>query len=349
MFANQFELGEVLGHGRYGDVWSARDITIHGGASECPIPDFPLAIKVYNALDEIRFFQNEVKILTKIGSTSPDIIKFHGGGAWVDVSTPYPRLKPYVVFSRYSSPLSAIIENAPGSMPLEHLRSIARCIFRGLAALHALNIIHTDIKPENILMDVGVDGLPTAVLGDLGSAVASGEFMSDCVGTVSHLAPEVILHRPWGTPYDVWCAHIVCFEMFSGMIPFDVYGDYDAHYGEDVDGEAMEDLEPSSGSGETYGNDALTYRHLLLIVKVLGPVPHELTRRARQFLTADGFPVDHPSIVPVGLEGLLAANSARSTEEISSAATFLAGGITWLPADRPTIEACLAHKWLAEN
>lgn len=120
------------------------------------------------------------------------------------------------------------VERESGLLPEPLVRSIARQIAGGLAALRAAGYLHGDIKPENMRLDA--EG--NAVLLDLGFARAvssAGEGAEHDTrsrsvragrGSLSYLAPEQALGEA-GTPAsDVFALGIVMYEMATGLHPF---------------------------------------------------------------------------------------------------------------------------------
>lgn len=85
------------------------------------------------------------------------------------------------------------------------------------AYLHALFIVHRDIKPPNVLCD----GRKRCKLADFGTAVrlsrAPGgelEGLTSCVGTGLYLAPEVEREQPYGLPADVFSWGCLAYELY---------------------------------------------------------------------------------------------------------------------------------------
>jgi hypothetical protein len=94
----------------------------------------------------------------------------------------------------------------------------ARAVIDGLCAIHAENIIHRDVKPENVLvMDDG-----RLVVTDFGVAVALGSttyFSSQVAGTPSYMAPEVIMGEKATAASDVFSLGITLHEILFGRRP----------------------------------------------------------------------------------------------------------------------------------
>ena len=98
-------------------------------------------------------------------------------------------------------------------------RFLFKQIITGLAACHAKNVLHRDIKLENVLLtsqgevkicDFGVSKLMTP-----------GETMSEQCGTPAYIAPEVFRNEGYsGFASDVWSAGVVLYAMIFGAVPF---------------------------------------------------------------------------------------------------------------------------------
>jgi len=93
-----------------------------------------------------------------------------------------------------------------------------RGLLVGLAHVHANNVIHRDVKPENLL--VAGDGRP--VLADFGIAVrlAKGEKLSERVGSLGYAAPEVIMGHKYSYEIDIFGAGGVLHFMIAGTPPY---------------------------------------------------------------------------------------------------------------------------------
>ena len=102
-----------------------------------------------------------------------------------------------------------------------------------IEAIHKLDCIHRDIKPDNILIDINGH----IKLSDFGLAKISEKIFENrldinsntiyhhnknysCVGTAYYVAPEVLSKKGYGPEIDWWSAGIIFYEMLVGYAPF---------------------------------------------------------------------------------------------------------------------------------
>lgn len=102
--------------------------------------------------------------------------------------------------------------------------AVGRQICKGLGAAHRVGIVHRDVKPENICIQVVEDRADTVKLLDFGIAqVGTGEGKeASRAGTPGYLAPEVISGLGGDARSDVYALGCVLYECVSGRRPFDL-------------------------------------------------------------------------------------------------------------------------------
>jgi len=88
--------------------------------------------------------------------------------------------------------------------------------------LHSYGIAHRDLKLENIMM-VDTSDTPKIKLADFGLSkmIGPNETTNDPFGTLSYVAPEVLLQKQYSKNVDIWSMGIIIYVLMSGMLPFD--------------------------------------------------------------------------------------------------------------------------------
>ncbi|MET8881804.1 serine/threonine-protein kinase [Streptomyces rubiginosohelvolus] len=98
----------------------------------------------------------------------------------------------------------------------------------GLAAAHKAQIVHRDVKPENILLDMegplGPGGAHPALLTDFGVAklidTPRRTKATKIIGTPDYLAPEIVEGLPPRAAVDIYALATVLYELLAGFTPF---------------------------------------------------------------------------------------------------------------------------------
>ncbi|KAM9426024.1 myosin light chain kinase, smooth muscle-like isoform 2-T2 [Pholidichthys leucotaenia] len=93
-------------------------------------------------------------------------------------------------------------------------------ILEGMQYVHKQNIIHLDLKPENIVC-VDTTGTRIKIIDfGLASEFEEGKPLMVMHGTPEFVAPEVINYEPVGLETDMWSIGVICFILLSGESPF---------------------------------------------------------------------------------------------------------------------------------
>ncbi|NEB82521.1 serine/threonine protein kinase, partial [Streptomyces sp. SID14478] len=113
-------------------------------------------------------------------------------------------------------------------LPPEAAVAIAADVADALSAAHAAGIVHRDVKPENVLLDMqgplGPGGSHPALLTDFGIAklidTPRRTKATKIIGTPDYLAPEIIEGLPPRAAVDIYALATVLYELLAGFTPF---------------------------------------------------------------------------------------------------------------------------------
>ncbi|CAI5444788.1 unnamed protein product [Caenorhabditis angaria] len=161
----------------------------------------------------------------------------------------------------------------------EHLRRTKRvperdsvriitCLGQALEYIHGLNIVHRDVKLENLLIMRDAYGEIGVKLADFGLATEMPEefgVLKTICGTPTYVAPEVLTQAGYGCKVDIWAAGVILYAILVGFPPF-----------QSSDG-SEQDLFSAIQSGEfTFPSphwDDISYsvRHLIMCLITLDP------------------------------------------------------------------------------
>uniref|UniRef100_A0A8C2ZR14 Serine/threonine-protein kinase n=1 Tax=Cyclopterus lumpus TaxID=8103 RepID=A0A8C2ZR14_CYCLU len=197
---------EVLGSGQFG--------VVYGGKQRKSGRD--VAVKV---IDKLRFptkqesqLRNEVAILQSLR---------HLGIVNLECMFETPE-KVFVVMEKlHGDMLEMILSSEKGRLPERLTKFLITQILAALRHLHFKNIVHCDLKPENVLL-ASADPFPQVKLCDFGFARIIGEksFRRSVVGTPAYLAPEVLLNQGYNRSLDMWSVGVIMYVSLSGTFPF---------------------------------------------------------------------------------------------------------------------------------
>lgn len=202
----QIYADEVLGSGQFGIVYGGVHKKTHR----------EVAIKV---IDKLRFptkqeaqLKNEVAILQNIS---------HCGVVNLERMFETPE-KIYVVMEKLKGDmLEMILSSARGKLNERVTKFLITQILIALKHLHSKNIVHCDLKPENVLLSSDAE-FPQVKLCDFGFARIIGEksFRRSVVGTPAYLAPEVLRNKGYNRSLDMWSVGVIIYVSLSGTFPF---------------------------------------------------------------------------------------------------------------------------------
>ena len=171
------------------------------------------AIKICNELE--KYYDsiiNELNILRLVKNKSNNIEKFYGVYYSKEENTIWIILE-YFEYGNIMSYLNKI--NYPINEEL--ISTIIQNILFGLLYLHSINIIHRDIKCQNLLLS----NEGRVKISDFGISINKN--IVNCnnrVGTPYWMSPEVINRQKYNEKTDIWSVGIICYELVEGEPPY---------------------------------------------------------------------------------------------------------------------------------
>ncbi|XP_029385103.1 serine/threonine-protein kinase 17A [Echeneis naucrates] len=103
----------------------------------------------------------------------------------------------------------------------DDVKRLMRQILEGVSFLHQNNIVHLDLKPQNILLT------SSSPLGDikivdfgLSRMVCSHQELREIMGTPEYVAPEILNYEPISIATDMWSIGVLAYVMLTGISPF---------------------------------------------------------------------------------------------------------------------------------
>jgi len=118
--------------------------------------------------------------------------------------------------------LAQWMQDNPGP-DIETVRDIIEQIALGLQALHRQEMLHQDLRPNNIM----IDKTGTVKLIDFGSVRVAGvaeietaKPQEHILGTAQYTAPEYFLGEPGSTRSDLFSLGVIAYQMLSGRLPY---------------------------------------------------------------------------------------------------------------------------------
>ena len=143
-----------------------------------------------------------------------------------DVSGPDADEK-YLVVELVDGPTLRQLLKGLGELPAEIAACVGIELCDALAHAHGVGIIHRDVKPENVLIELPqkADAAPNVKLTDFGIAkVLDGQGVTvtgQVLGSPAHMAPEQIEGREVDERTDVYGLGVLLYECIAGRLPFD--------------------------------------------------------------------------------------------------------------------------------
>ncbi|KAG0163865.1 hypothetical protein DFQ28_009590 [Apophysomyces sp. BC1034] len=196
--------GSVLGSGSFGSVKKATRLADNKDVAVKVIPK-------RNVKDRFDMVYAEMRVLQ--GLNHPNVIGFYD---WFE-----SREKFYLVFELATG--GELFERLfeLGKFTENDAVMVIRSVLTGLQYLHEHNIVHRDMKPENLLFKTP-ESDADLVICDFGIAKLSDDdtALETVCGSPGYVAPEVLLKKGYGTAIDMWAVGVITYTLLCGYQPF---------------------------------------------------------------------------------------------------------------------------------
>jgi non-specific serine/threonine protein kinase len=201
---SHYKILEKLGEGGMGEVYLAEDTKLNRRVG---LKFLPVQLASDGELKER--FKREAQAAAVLNH--PNIITVYEVSEFEN--------RPYIAMEYVEGEsLKDLI--ARKELSIGEVLDVALQISEGLAAAHGAQIVHRDIKPQNILM--GKDG--RVRICDFGLAKAKRDVTltqaGSTLGTVAYMSPEQARGEEVDHRTDIWALGVVVYEMLTGQMPF---------------------------------------------------------------------------------------------------------------------------------
>jgi serine/threonine-protein kinase len=230
-------LDKQLGEGGMGVVYHAWLYPRGAGGVQ---PPMEAAVKIlhptFSHQDRMReLFGNEARVLASLAH--PNVVRFFGTAELNGASAIAMEYVPgetlgHLVERKVKQAAEARARAIAGgagasttvrmlpSLPFDRAWHYFQQLLGALAAIHALGVVHRDVKPDNVLLRT--DGV--AKLTDFGIARMAADVQKATgnvvAGTVAYMSPEQVQGNALDSRSDLYSAGVVLFELLTGRLPF---------------------------------------------------------------------------------------------------------------------------------
>ncbi len=206
-FGPRYHVESLLGSGGMGKVYKARDREL----------DRIVAIKVLRPdlmtdAQALQRFKHELLLASSI--SHPNILRIHDLGEYNGVK--------FISMAYVDGGDLTQVMHREGRLPLDRVLNIMKQLVAALAAAHGVNVVHRDLKPQNILLGSGDHvyvtdfGIAKTLESDRTRVTRTGAVL----GTPLYMSPEQVEGKPVDHRSDLYTLGLIFYEMLTGILPF---------------------------------------------------------------------------------------------------------------------------------
>jgi Tol biopolymer transport system component len=202
---DRYQLKSILGRGGMGVVYLASDAVL----------DRDVALKVLTramvGTDGLTRLRNEVLLAQRV--TSRNVCRIY------DLEEADSR---WMIKMEYVAGETLASRIARGPLPVDDALAIARQICDGLRAAHDQEVIHRDLKPQNVMIEEDTGRVVLMDFGIARTAASTGHTGEEVAGTPAYMAPEQVRAQRTDARTDLYALGCVLYHMLVGQEVFPV-------------------------------------------------------------------------------------------------------------------------------
>lgn len=206
-FGPRYHVESLLGSGGMGKVYKARDREL----------DRTVALKVLRPdmmtdAEALQRFKHELLLASSI--SHPNILRIHDLGEYKGVK--------FISMAYVDGGDLTQLLKKEGRLPLDRVLRIMKQLAEALSAAHSAQVVHRDLKPQNILLDrdervyVSDFGIAKTLESDRTSVTRTGAV----IGTPLYMSPEQVEGKPVDNRSDLYTFGLIFYQLLTGVLPF---------------------------------------------------------------------------------------------------------------------------------
>jgi len=209
--SKEYKIIKELGRGAFGKVYQVLNENKYYALKKIELIEF--------SEEELELYENEAKILSSINNAH--IVKYYDSSKDNEF---------FYILMEYceGSDLKQLIKDHKSKKEKIDEKTVYSIIFDiclGIKEIHQKNLIHRDLKPDNIF----IDKYKMIKIGDFGISKLldnNDKYAKSIVGTNNYMAPEVIKGDKYNNKVDIWALGCIIYELLTLSVCFESKGLY---------------------------------------------------------------------------------------------------------------------------
>jgi eukaryotic-like serine/threonine-protein kinase len=212
LLAGKYRLVRMIGRGGMGVVWEAHSDAL----------DIRVAVKLIHQFTASHEEQQRLLLEAKAAArlVDPGVVRVFDCGETLNG-------EPYIVMELLEGEdLATRLDQRGRLQPIDAVRTLLP-IVRALGTAHAANVVHRDVKPENVFFTKSANGEEQPKLLDFGIAKMDIPWekrltqVGAALGSPNYMSPEQARGEEVDGRCDLWGLCVVLYEAIAGELPFD--------------------------------------------------------------------------------------------------------------------------------